>query len=98
VGPDTFGLRIAITIIMVAIVGGKGTITGPVGGAYLLIVLSEVLREIGEVRLLIYTTFTIVIMLLMPRGIVPPLIEWMTFWVRKWMPASKRPSMPVGKD
>ncbi len=98
VGPDTFGLRIAITIIMVVIVGGKGTITGPVGGAYLLIVLSELLREIGEVRLLIYTVFTIVIMLLLPRGIVPPMIEWVMDRVRKWLPGGKWAAKPVAKD
>jgi branched-chain amino acid transport system permease protein len=98
VGPDTFGLRIAITIIMVVIVGGKGTITGPVGGAYLLILLSEFLREIGEVRLLIYTIFTIVIMLLLPRGIVPSLIEFFTARVRRWVPVSKGAYKPVDKD
>lgn len=75
VGPEVFGLSFVLTIIMVTIVGGLGTIIGSIGGAYLLIFLNEMLRGIGEVRLLIYTIFTIAIMLLLPQGGIPVLLK-----------------------
>jgi branched-chain amino acid transport system permease protein len=78
VGPEMFGLHVALTIIMIAIVGGLGTVMGPLGGAYLLIILNELLRGIGEVRLLIYTVFTVVIMLLLPKGIVPSILRFIS--------------------
>lgn len=83
IGPEIFGLHMAITIIMVTIVGGMGTITGPIGGAYLLIILNELLREVGEVRLLIYSVFTIFIMLLLPQGTVPPATRFIIVGLKK---------------
>jgi branched-chain amino acid transport system permease protein len=83
IGPEMFGLHMAITIFMVTVVGGVGTIIGPVGGAYLLVIMNELLREIGETRLLIYCVLTIVIYLLLPRGIVPPAVEYASSGLRK---------------
>jgi branched-chain amino acid transport system permease protein len=71
VGPEVFGIRVGILIIMITIVGGMRTVIGSIGGAYLLIIMNELLREIGEFRLLIYSLITIIIFLLMPEGIVP---------------------------
>ena len=78
VGPSVFDLHMAITIFMVAVVGGLGTIIGPVGGAYLLIIMNELLRGIGEGRLVVYCVVTIVIYLLLPHGIVQPAVNLMS--------------------
>ena len=83
VGPGVFGLHMAITIFMVTIVGGIRTIIGPIGGAYLLIIMSELLRGIGEIRLLIYSIITIIIYLLLPHGIIGPIIENISTGLRK---------------
>jgi len=83
VGPGVFGLHMAITIFMVTVVGGLGTIVGPVGGAYLLIIMNELLREIGEIRLLIYSIITIIIYLLLPKGIVPPIMTFVSTGLSK---------------
>jgi branched-chain amino acid transport system permease protein len=83
VGPSVFGLHMAITIFMVTVVGGLGSIIGPVGGAYLLIIMNEMLRGIGEVRLLIYSIITIIIYLLLPHGIVQPAIVSASSALRK---------------
>jgi len=85
VGPGVFGLHMAITIFMVTIVGGVGTIIGPVGGAYLLIIMNELLRGIGEIRLLIYAVITIVIYLLLPHGIVHPTMTFVLNGVKKML-------------
>lgn len=77
VGPEMFGLRIALMIIMITIVGGLGTVTGSLGGAYLLIVLNELLRGIGQTRLLIFTAVTVVIMLALPRGAISTTLDFL---------------------
>ena len=40
---------------MMAVVGGMGSIIGPIMGAYLLTLVNESLRFMGELRLLIYS-------------------------------------------
>ncbi|RJX28411.1 MAG: branched-chain amino acid ABC transporter permease [Desulfarculus sp.] len=90
VGPNMFGLHIALTIIMIAIVGGLGTITGSIGASYLLIILNEALREVGEARLLIYTVITVVIMLALPKGVMPPLLNLLHRVLRRLTPRRRR--------
>ncbi len=86
VGPEVFGIRVGILIIMITIVGGMRTIIGSVGGAYLLIIMNELLREIGEFRLLIYSLITIIIFLLMPEGIIPGVTKFISTIFKKRNP------------
>jgi branched-chain amino acid transport system permease protein len=53
-------------------VGGIGTIFGPVGGALLLTLMTEGLRNFGEWRLMIYSVLLIVILFYLPNGVVAP--------------------------
>ncbi len=43
--PTVFGLDLSVQIVLIGIIGGVGTIAGPVAGAVLLIPLSEALRS-----------------------------------------------------
>ncbi len=86
VGPEVFGIRVGILIIMITIVGGIRTIIGSIGGAYLLIIMNELLREIGEFRLLIYSLITIIIFLVMPEGIVPGVTKFISTILKKRNP------------
>ena len=52
------------------IVGGMGTMIGPVIGAIVLTLLPEVLRGIGDARLLVYGITLTLVILFMPGGIV----------------------------
>jgi branched-chain amino acid transport system permease protein len=49
-----------------------GTIFGPVGGALLLTLMTEGLRNFGEWRLMIYSLLLIFILFFLPNGIVAP--------------------------
>ena len=51
------------------IVGGMGTLSGPVWGAILLTVLPELLRGIGDLRLVVYGVLLTSVVLFMPGGI-----------------------------
>jgi branched-chain amino acid transport system permease protein len=73
VGPDLFAVVLSINIIIMVYVGGMGSIYGPIGGAVLLNVLTEVLRGFSEYRLWVYTLVLIFIVFFMPQGLVAPL-------------------------
>jgi branched-chain amino acid transport system permease protein len=47
-------------IISMVVIGGLGTMVGPIGGAFLLYVASEVLREAGGYQLIIFALLVIV--------------------------------------
>jgi branched-chain amino acid transport system permease protein len=69
VGPEMFSLFTSFSIVIMGIVGGAGTIIGPVLGAYFLTLLGEALREIETFRILIYSSVLIACVMLFPRGL-----------------------------
>src|SRR6266550_2727889 len=68
--PDAFIITESFTILAMVIVGGMGTLTGPVWGAILLTVLPELLRGIGDLRLVVYGAALTLVVLFLPGGIV----------------------------
>jgi branched-chain amino acid transport system permease protein len=68
--PDAFFMTESFTILAMVIVGGMGTLIGPVVGAVLLTVLPELLRGIGDLRLIVYGVLVTLVVLFMPGGIV----------------------------
>jgi len=70
VGPTSMEQVLSTTILIMAIVGGLGTITGPFLGALVLVLFNELSRDLEEYRLLIYTTMVVVIIFVAPRGII----------------------------
>jgi branched-chain amino acid transport system permease protein len=68
--PDAFGIIESFTMMAMVIVGGAGTMIGPVIGAVLLTFLPELLRGVGELRLMIYGLALTLVVLFMPGGIV----------------------------
>lgn len=66
---DSSGVALMIMIVSMTIVGGHGTIAGPIVGAVLLTVGIELFRAIEDYRLIIYGALVIVVMRLMPGGI-----------------------------
>lgn len=78
VSPDTFVFNYSITIMMMAVIGGLGTIWGPIFGAVLITVLPEYLRVIRDYRLIIYGASVLVIMARFPQGVFPGIRVLMT--------------------
>ncbi len=66
-----FDVSFLFTILVACLLGGAGTITGPIMGAFFLTLLLEFLRPYipGSERYLIYGTATLVLYVLQPRGI-----------------------------
>ena len=68
--PDAFFITESFTILSMVIVGGMGTLIGPVMGAILLTLLPELLRGIGDLRLVVYGVALTLVVLFMPGGLV----------------------------
>jgi branched-chain amino acid transport system permease protein len=68
--PDAFGILESFTMMAMVIVGGMGTMVGPVVGAIVLTFLPELLRGFGELRLMIYGLALTLVVLFMPGGMV----------------------------
>lgn len=72
VSPQVFTVVLSITVITMVYVGGMSSIWGPVGGAILLVLMTELLRDFGEWRLMIYSITLILILFFLPQGLVAP--------------------------
>jgi len=74
--PDAFGIVESFTMMAMVIVGGMGTMIGPVIGAIVLTFLPELLRGFGELRLMIYGVALTLVVLFVPGGMVQ---AWIAF-------------------
>ena len=72
INPDlVYESQISVQMIVVTVVGGIGTLEGPVVGALLIVPLSEYFRGLSPVaNPLIYGLFIVVFMMFLPEGIV----------------------------
>ena len=69
VGMPVFALDYSILPIAAAVVGGTGTLAGASLGAFILVPLSEILRGIGGLRIVVYGLFLVVFIVALPEGI-----------------------------
>ena len=70
INPEIFGVSQSLDAILAVIMGGSGTIAGPVIGAFIVVFLPEVLRFADSFRLIIYGLILVLATIFMPRGIV----------------------------
>jgi branched-chain amino acid transport system permease protein len=70
VGPEVFGFSFMISMIIMVLAGGKGTLIGPVVGAVIVVLLEEYLRDFKELRFSIFGLVVMAVVLFLPRGIM----------------------------
>jgi branched-chain amino acid transport system permease protein len=75
VSPEVFLFTYTVTMVIMVVAGGKGTLAGPVVGAVLFTVLPEALRAATswQWQMLLYGVLLLVVLFCMPEGIVPAL-------------------------
>jgi branched-chain amino acid transport system permease protein len=69
--PHSFNIVVSLTVLMVVIVGGMGSIPGVFIGALVLVGAPELLREFSEFKFLLYGALLIFMMLNKPEGLIP---------------------------
>lgn len=65
-----FSIDWTVKLVFIVIIGGIGTIEGPIVGALILVFLSQVLADYFSVSLLILGAIAIAVILLAPKGIM----------------------------
>jgi branched-chain amino acid transport system permease protein len=77
VSPEVFLFSYTVTMVIMVIAGGQGTLAGPVVGALLFTALPEALREAvaWQWQMLAYGVILILCIFFLPRGIVPAIAD-----------------------
>jgi branched-chain amino acid transport system permease protein len=68
--PDIMGLHTMITILVMGMLGGLASLPGPIIGAFVLIFLSEYLRDFAQFRFVIYGALIIFSVRFVPGGLI----------------------------
>lgn len=73
VSPEVFLFTYTVTMVIMVVAGGKGTLAGPIVGAVLFTVLPEALRAATswQWQMLLYGVLLVGVLFFMPEGIVP---------------------------
>lgn len=68
--PDSvIGIKIMLTILVITLIGGIGTMLGPLFGAFLATFGLELLRVLGDYRLMAYGALLVLFVIFLPRGL-----------------------------
>ena len=83
VDPDIFLFIYTVTMVIMVITGGKGTLAGPIVGGLIFGFLPVIVRTFAapEVQWILYGALMIVIVFLLPQGIVPAVERWAAAWL-----------------
>ena len=83
VDPDVFLFIYTVTMVIMVITGGKGTLAGPVVGGLIFGLMPETLRAFAippEVQWIVYGVLMVLVVYFLPAGIVPAVQQW---WQRR---------------
>ncbi|QIM48091.1 branched-chain amino acid ABC transporter permease [Pusillimonas sp. DMV24BSW_D] len=82
IDPDVFLFIYTVTMVIMVITGGKGTLIGPIIGGIIFGILPVGLREVAgpEVQWIVYGVAMVLIVMFLPQGIVPAIQKW---WTRR---------------
>lgn len=69
VNPDPFSLELSILFLVMVIIGGTGTVWGPVIGAVALTLLDRSLSGIADYRLIVYGAVLLLALYVVPDGV-----------------------------
>jgi len=89
VSPEVFLFTYTVTMVIMVVTGGKGTLAGPIVGAVLFTVLPEALRAATswQWQMLLYGILLVGVLFFMPEGIVPALRGLGPAARRRWSPS-----------
>ncbi|PTY36522.1 ABC transporter [Saccharospirillum sp. MSK14-1] len=96
ISPSTFPFSQSILFVLVVIVGGTGTLWGPILGACIVVVLPELLAPLAEYRLLIFAALLLTVLWLSPKGLVGEIQQRFTRLKQETVNASPEPRSSTG--
>ncbi|MBY0147274.1 branched-chain amino acid ABC transporter permease [Neobacillus niacini] len=76
IGPDIGSIAIVFDFLTYLLVGGLGTLSGPIVGTLLIVVLSQRLQFLQDYRMLVFGPVLTLLIIFYPRGIVGTAAAW----------------------
>ena len=72
ISPESFSFWESVVMFMIVILGGAGNIAGVILGAFLVVGLPEVFRDLASARMLVYGAAMMFMMIYRTQGLLPP--------------------------
>lgn len=88
-----FAFTVSIQVVSMCVIGGLGTIRGPIFGAILISSLPEILRFADNYRALVYALLLVIMVRFMPGGLLgddSPIWKFFVKIFRKYFPNKKK--------
>ncbi len=70
ISPDLFGFFTSIQLVLISILGGAGTILGPLVGSVIIVSLPEILDVVDALRLAVFGALMLAVLYVLPKGVV----------------------------
>ncbi|EKN65695.1 inner-membrane translocator [Neobacillus bataviensis LMG 21833] len=83
IGPDIGSISITFDLLTYLLVGGIGTLSGPLVGTLIIVWLSQYLQDFQENRMLIFGPVLTLLIIFYPRGLVGAVSAWNTKRIAK---------------
>jgi branched-chain amino acid transport system permease protein len=93
IGPDIGYISITFDLLTFLLVGGIGTLSGPIIGTLLIVWISQQLQFLQDYRMLIFGPVLTLLIIFYPRGIVGGFISW-----KKKMKEKKEKKLQIHSD
>jgi branched-chain amino acid transport system permease protein len=71
VSPVSFRIIVSILVLSMVVLGGMGSMVGPIVGAAVIVIVPELLRGAEDVRFLLFGAVLVIMMIFRPEGIIP---------------------------
>ena len=79
--PGSSSFMHSIEFVVMVVLGGMASVVGAVVGAAILTLLPQFLVAFAEYEWMLYGLILMLVMIFMPRGLVPTLHDWLRRWV-----------------
>lgn len=83
IDPQSFDFNRSVLIVIMVVLGGMGSLSGAVLGAFIVTILPESLRVLDNLRLVVFPLLLILLMLWRPMGVFGHRELWQLFGGRK---------------
>jgi branched-chain amino acid transport system permease protein len=76
ISPGSFSFMLSVELVVMVILGGRGSLAGPILGAAVFTLLPEYLRAYREYDVVLFGLVLILVLMFMPRGIAGALVRF----------------------
>jgi branched-chain amino acid transport system permease protein len=97
-GPDLASEVVTFDLVMFVLVGGIGTLLGPLVGTLLVTYLTQSLQFLQDYRMVVFGPVLIALIIFLPDGLVGTWLKWRARRAAALAPAPAAPAAPAKED